>query len=711
MQAISHRREWIWDLVLLLVWAAVGFVVLMFRESQLFWNFDGSYMFNLLRRQLAWAVPFDSLTIDFYQGLGDAFLPANFRLIPAAYLMDVIADRATAKAAIYAVHLLELTTAVTVFGRLIGIGSVASLAGGLLVGAAMFPFYESGATHPIVALSPIFVPHLSMAYVFAVCFLLLGRGSILVDVGITCAIVLMAYWVVLSGPLSIVLSVFFLGIVVLSGGLAAQGRERWRKGGAMLAVAAVIAGSGAVAYVAGLILNSAPAMFTSELINDRQTFFYTSMLFHWKQHGPVGPLLAVSGMIGALLCLRSQLRILRFFAITLLTYLVSRLVFGVLVIVFDFWRGPSPLYFEFFAIPLYCLFAAVFWARLLRWIGLSRRLQAVGTVRAKAGLVLTACLAIAAVVDSPKHTAPGFTNVPERTAVAGFLQENLGLAPGEVFRGRVVTMTGRGLPRNTSWLDLSSDDFDLATKTAGEMRLFGLHHYGIPTLMQYGPTITPALYAFVTRLLAEPGDTQQRSALVLRRIDPRVLALIGVKYVITDRPFDGDAALRLTMPVDANRQLLVYEIRDANLGSYSPTKAIVETDATAMLERIAQAGFDGRRDVVVDAAVPTGLVAAGATRLVFEGATLRVEAQSDGQSLLVLPLEYSRCLRAETLSGQPPTLRRVNLLQTGLLFQGAIDVRLRLRNGPIVDSTCRLRDRLDLSALKIGDIPRILPRR
>jgi hypothetical protein len=305
----------------------------------------------------------------------------------------------------------------------------------------------------------------------------------------------------------------------------------------------------------------------------------------------------------------------------------------------------------------------------------------------------------------------GFSNAPKRTAVAGFLQDSLGLTPGEAFRGRVATMTGRGLPGNARWLDLHSDDFDLASKTAGEMRLFGLHHFGIPTLMQYGPTITPALYAFVTRLLAEPGDTQQRSALVLRRIEPRILALVGVKYVITDRPFEGDAQLRLTMPVDAARQLHVYEIRDVNLGSYSPTKIAVERDAAAILERVARPAFDGRYEAAVDAALPADLVAASATRLVFEGSTLRVTAESRGQSLLVLPLEYSRCLQIETLSGRPPTLLRVNLIQTGFLFEGAVDVRLRLRNGPLVDSSCRLRDRFDLDAVKIGDTPRTLPHR
>ncbi len=81
MLARPDRRERAWDAALLLVWAAVGFGLLLSRESQLFWNYDGSYMFSLLTRQHAWAIPLDSLSIDFYQGLGDSFIPANFRLL------------------------------------------------------------------------------------------------------------------------------------------------------------------------------------------------------------------------------------------------------------------------------------------------------------------------------------------------------------------------------------------------------------------------------------------------------------------------------------------------------------------------------------------------------------------------------------------------------------------------------------------------------
>ena len=68
----------------------------------------------------------------------------------------------------------------------------------------------------------------------------------------------------------------------------------------------------------------------------------------------------IFGIAGAVLAALDQSRrTLRIFAITLLTYLGTRLTFAILIILFDFWRGPAPLYFEFYVIPLYAIFAAL----------------------------------------------------------------------------------------------------------------------------------------------------------------------------------------------------------------------------------------------------------------------------------------------------------------------------------------------------------------
>jgi hypothetical protein len=100
-----------------------------------------------------------------------------------------------------------------------------------------------------------------------------------------------------------------------------------------------------------------------------------------------------------------------------------------------------------------------------------------------------------------------------------------------------------------------------------------------------------------------------------------------------------------------------------------------------------------------------GLVAARNARLTFRGAALQIEAESDGRSLLLVPLEFSRCLEASVVAGEKPLLLRANLLETGVLFSGRLDATLAIRTGPFLDPACRLRDLLDARALRVGDVP------
>jgi len=51
-------------------------------------------------------------------------------------------------------------------------------------------------------------------------------------------------------------------------------------------------------------------------------------------------------------------------------------------------------------------------------------------------------------------------------------------------------------------------------------------------------------------------------------------------------------------------------------------------------------------------------------------------------------------------------LVRLNLLQTGLVFSGSIQTRLRFASGPFRNPYGRLRDYLDMKALKLGELCR-----
>ena len=98
------------------------------------------------------------------------------------------------------------------------------------------------------------------------------------------------------------------------------------------------------------------------------------------------------------------------------------------------------------------------------------------------------------------------------------------------------------------------------------------------------------------------------------------------------------------------------------------------------------------------------LVPVSVSSLTIERGGYRIEADSPGTSLLVLPIEYSHCLRANlTTSGAiRAELIRVNLTMAGILFSGRVEGHLTLRYGPL-SSGCRLEDWREADALKIGE--------
>jgi hypothetical protein len=98
------------------------------------------------------------------------------------------------------------------------------------------------------------------------------------------------------------------------------------------------------------------------------------------------------------------------------------------------------------------------------------------------------------------------------------------------------------------------------------------------------------------------------------------------------------------------------------------------------------------------------LVPVARSRLEVNRGFLALSAEAPGRALLVLPVEFSRCLEFNWTSTTtlPPLAFRANLDQTAILFFGQIEGRMTLRTGPIVNPTCRLRDLQDAFRVELG---------
>jgi len=78
-----------------------------------------------------------------------------------------------------------------------------------------------------------------------------------------------------------------------------------------------------------------------------------------------------------------------------------------------------------------------------------------------------------------------------------------------------------------------------------------------------------------------------------------------------------------------------------------------------------------------------------------------IKASSNGTSILALPIEFSHCLSIENnnFSKFENRIIRINLLQTGLIFEKFLDTRIRYFTGPFNNSGCRIADSTEFKRL------------
>jgi hypothetical protein len=704
--SMTRVRAALTNAMLAVLWISGSTAALYFKHAQLFASFDGGYFRELARRQFEWHVPIFSASMDLFQGLGDISFPLNLTLFPSFIVALPFGSGTAAKVVTYGWILAELSIATLLFGRSLGASRHISVAAALLTCLLYFPLYgRPGLIHMILAVGPWYGTLIAASLAMAAAFLCFGRRNWLADLPFALLIFALLAWMVLAGITFFTLAGPFLLLCVISGILAAaDNAERWCKIALALIATVFLTVSGPALYLGGLLLDTAASTFPRELSNDRATFYYSSILFHWKSVGPAGPLLVIFAIAGATLSIFDRThRTLRIFAITLLTYLGTRLTFAVLTIVFDFWRGPSPLYFEFFVIPLYAIFATLFLGRIFEFLRATFGWRPLTDRRINIHLVASSTLLAVGFAVGTRSFDYRFQFPPDPTSFTLILAEESGVRPGSVFRGRAANMTGRSMDRAVNWFDLITHDWVISGEIGNELRVTGLNFFGIPSLFEYVPTMTPAFYATTSRLLAMPGDVQMRSVSVLRNIAPRILAMLGVRFVITDAPFNGAAKLRADLPMK-DQTLYLLEIARPNLGDYSPTIVTKSLAAEDIIKRMGEEDFDPSREIIADVTAQE-LEPARHSRLVFDGVSLKVEAESLGRSILLLPLEFSRCLESSSVQSGKPLLFRANLVETGVLFSGQLNLTLSIRTGPFLNPGCRLRDYFEVGALRIGEVP------
>jgi hypothetical protein len=265
------------------------------------------------------------------------------------------------------------------------------------------------------------------------------------------------------------------------------------------------------------------------------------------------------------------------------------------------------------------------------------------------------------------------------------LREQVGITPGSRFRGYAdYLVPDRRVPMTVPLEILSWNARD------------------IPTLSQYTYFLNPAYHAFVTRLLDDPDDRPNINHIAISRPDVRLLRMLGLGYLMARSAFDLPQLTR----VDRQGPYYLYEIADPNLGSFSPTRVQIVPDARGALATLANPALDPRVDAVTTEEIGANdLVPATATSLTFVRGGIQFTGRSTGRSLVVLPVQFTHCLELRPLRAGSADARafRVNLVETGLLFTGDVELEGRTRFSSPWEP-CLGDDVADIDRLRLRDL-------
>jgi hypothetical protein len=683
------------------VFVGLAFLVFSNNLSCLFFTLDGTYSLATQDLQAISRMPFTQLGADPVQGSFDAYEPVVREYLLPTLLAMPFMDGNPDKATTYTIYAVLMILSVYLLGRALRVDRAPALFAGLLYPLLTLPMFIGSLPMfwPMYAVAPHVTQVISLTLLTLACVWALEEKTSFRSAVLALAALFCTIWMVLSSSREIVLSIpvlLFFGVASL---LAAPSRRQNLPRvltGVLIFV--TLTALGLLSYVYTRYTYTATSFFSDEFLNTRSMLDFASIIYH---EGSIGQIIAMGGIAGAVYSAVTGPRRLRMFA---LAYLAYTIIFHALAFAITRWAhsyaGPSPIYFEFLLWPLNILFTAVACFVTIDYVSAHNRAMLGFSARHRSfliysslGLVSLSLLAgnALAAFNGRLSCVKQFSPMP--TPITEHLQQAIAFHPDSPFRGLVATFSGYQQKSSVNWVDFVLHDYEIWEKTGNDHRTAGLWRYNIPTLLQFSSFTTPQYYLMLSRFLSRPEDRQMRSMIVLTRLNEKVLKLWGVRFVIAD--FDpGFGTSRVTLPVSGHQALRLVELDDFNRGQYSPTKVIKATDFRSALEVMRDPLFDASQEVVTDANVTDDLRAAGAVELTVEKDGLSIRASSSGQSLLVLPAQFSHCWSVH--GNGDATLFRANIMQLGIAFKRSLDVALKFHYGPILAGQCRLADLRDM---------------
>ncbi|MBL9084254.1 MAG: hypothetical protein JNK76_20810 [Planctomycetales bacterium] len=715
---------------------------------------DGDLYTILFRQMFGFSQTGSTAGINPYQGMGSVYLPFNLWITPGYAVMHWVDNIPLGRVFSTNIFILELFASVVFLARAVRLPWTVSLLTAQFCCVAsfhnkwrVFGFINQFDLNPGVA------HFVALGNCILAMYILLGQLDRRKNLAIVVLMPTLWFYSIACEPLFTAVVCVPYVYYTLAAFCCARSRAELRWKGLCLAVfVAANLAVGTHDFYRALTGNIAREVFRNEIFGEIQVKELAGFAFQ----GPITrKLFRICLFATACAVVFGARRERRFAAATLLMLLGMVGVGATFQYSKINWTYPLPVYLEYGSYSVYAVVTAIGLLRLgqsprarnllrflwNKWrgfdaeffVGMNERLGRLGTAVASCvnlrllGTYVFACgLATYALLElvtttkiplsarrvaamdvtarKPKYHSPIIDELKLRVAIR----------PGDVFRGNVITVYGResgplynhiSVPTNA--LPGGAYEF-VATHFQTRMKWQDMWRDDLPTLDEYGQMVSPPMYYLMSRGLGSPDDYVSRNIMPdVKTFRFPLLAALGVRYAITDADWsDRGFAKCLEVVSKPGVPLRLYELPMPNLGNYSPVTSHLCPTAAGAITQMKEPSFDFRTEVVLHEPLDVRLTPARNATMRFDKGGVHVEAESDGTSLLLLPVQYSHCLTINrTADGTTPAkdirFIRANIAQTGVVFCGKLNADFSFRFGLGDNVAARLADRDDVRKLEL----------
>lgn len=693
------RNIWFW--IHLAVFILVSLVAYYHNLGYLYYGGDGAYALHIVSHQAKW-LPMDAgFSADYLQGFGDMFFQVNTRLNPAYFIPLILLGPDVTTVAFqlmsYTLFSVQLFLCTYILARALSVEFIPSILAAWVTPLLIMPYSAHGKLYMITSLVPHYVTPICILLLMFSAFARLGvqHSTVLksyIDYILIAALLILVLLLCIISPTSCILwaPAAFIGMTGLL--LSSYNKhEVVLKIAGMAAMLLPFVCTGMIPFIYGSLSYSVAHLLPDKLTSATYAWNAVSA-YYFSDYGYYLIIISVLGMVFAFF---SANRCLRYFSVASIVFMAAFFSMGALVMHKTEWHAPFPIYFEAFIWPVYVIYAcyfitiaAAFIIKLISFLLPDKISQLFHP------LIVMVCIVASLVFTLLEPVTPRPSPLPyidER--MISLLHHKIGITPGLPYRGRAATVLLSDRTTPVSWQNLIVINQFRYEKNGNDFYWAGLWYAAIPTLFIYTPSMSPAFFHAAIKLVGFESDEQVRNVVVLRRADYHNLALLGINYVISDRMLPAPFKLELKDKLDKNDLLYLYKLPDANVSGFSPTRLIMSNSLKKALELISNKNFNPSTTVVSEEDVLKNykLVPAKNISILTLQGKLHISADSQGDSLLVLPFEYSQCL---TVLPQNSTVKlvRVNAIQVGVLFSKSVSIDLAYQYSPFKNSMCRIND-------------------